>query len=83
MALGVVLARARTPPEHLHTDATVHFDSEGEGWAISHIELDVHGRVPGVDEAAFEQAARTAERHCPVSKALAGTRIELRAKLDG
>jgi len=28
--------------------------------------------VPGIDEAAFREAAETAKQNCPVSKALAG-----------
>jgi organic hydroperoxide reductase OsmC/OhrA len=54
----------------------------GEG--ITKIVLDVAGRVPGMDEAAFKQAAEQAKENCPVSKALAGVPdISLNARLQG
>jgi lipoyl-dependent peroxiredoxin len=68
MALSGGLARAGTPPDELHTSATVTFQP-GEG--ITKIALTVEGNVPGVDEAEFVQAAQTAKENCPVSKALA------------
>jgi len=34
--------------------------------------LTVRGTVPGMDDAAFKDAAETAKKNCPVSKALAG-----------
>ena len=54
MALSHGLAQAGHPPEELKTSATVTFQP-GEG--ITKIALDVAGRVPGIDEAAFQQAA--------------------------
>jgi osmotically inducible protein OsmC len=68
MALSAELARAGSPPEELHTSATVTFQP-GEG--ITKSALTVEGRVPGLDEAAFLEAAETAKANCPVSQALA------------
>ena len=34
--------------------------------------LTVRGTVPGMDEAAFKDAAEAAKQDCPVSQALAG-----------
>jgi osmotically inducible protein OsmC len=68
MALSNGLAQAGNPPEELRTSATVTFQP-GEG--ITKIALTVEGRVPGLDEAAFEEAAEAAKANCPVSKALA------------
>ena len=79
MALSAGLAKAGTPPEELRTSATVTFQP-GEG--ITKIALTVEGRVPGIDEAGFEEAAETAKANCPVSKALAGVpEITLQARL--
>ncbi|MCW2975584.1 MAG: peroxiredoxin [Actinomycetia bacterium] len=79
MALSNGLAKADTPPEELRTSATVTFQP-GEG--ITKIALTVEGRVPGLDAAAFEEAAQTAKANCPVSKALAGVpEITLAASL--
>jgi osmotically inducible protein OsmC len=80
MAFSGGLARAGHTPERLQTSATVTFQP-GEG--ITKIALEVAGRVPGMDEAEFEQAADEAKENCPVSKALAGVpEIELTARLD-
>jgi osmotically inducible protein OsmC len=68
MALAGGLAKAGTPPERLQTSATVTFQP-GEG--IKKIALTVEGTVPGIDAAAFAEAAQAAKKNCPVSKALA------------
>jgi osmotically inducible protein OsmC len=45
--------------------------------------LEVRGKVPGIDEAAFASAAEDAKRGCPVSGALQGNvQFDLDAKLD-
>ncbi|HET8778102.1 MAG TPA: OsmC family peroxiredoxin [Candidatus Limnocylindria bacterium] len=72
MALSGGLARAGTPPDHLHVSATVTFDQVGEAWTVTRSELDVVGTVPGLDEAGFDAAAQTAKDGCPISRALAG-----------
>ena len=80
MALSHELAEAGTPPDELKTSATVTFQP-GDG--ITRIALTVHGRVPGIDEAAFAEAATTAKETCPVSRALAAVpEITLEAQLD-
>jgi lipoyl-dependent peroxiredoxin len=80
MAFSGGLAREGHAPEELKTSATVTFQP-GEG--ITKIVLDVAGRVPGMDEAAFKQAAEEAKENCPVSKALAGVpEISLTARLQ-
>jgi lipoyl-dependent peroxiredoxin len=79
MALSSGLSKDGHAPEELRTSATVTFQP-GEG--ITHIALRVDGRVPGLDAAAFQQAAQTAKENCPVSKALAGVpEITLEARL--
>jgi len=43
----------------------------------------VRGRVPGIDQAAFEAAAREAEQSCPISNAIRNNvQIGLDATLD-
>ena len=69
MALSAGLARAGTPAETLETSATVTFVP---GTGITKVALTVRGTVPGIDEAAFVEAAEAAKVGCPVSKALAG-----------
>ena len=79
MALSAGLAKAGTPPDELRTSATVTFQP-GEG--ITKIALTVEGTVPGLDAAAFAEAAEGAKENCPVSKALAAVpEITLNARL--
>jgi len=80
MALSNGLAEAGHAAEELKTSATVTFQP-GEG--ITKIALQVSGRVPGMDDDAFQQAAETAKENCPVSKALASVpEISLSARLE-
>ena len=76
MALSGALARAGTPPEHMHVSAEVTFDKVGDAWAVTRSALDVVAVVPGLDEAAFDEAAQGAKDNCPISRALAGN-VEL------
>ena len=79
MALSSGLSKGGSPPDQLTTSATVTFQP-GEG--ITKIALAVEGTVPGIDAAAFQEAAEGAKENCPVSKALAGVpEITLEARL--
>jgi len=81
MALSHGLAEGGTPADELKTSATVTFQP-GEG--ITKIALRVRGRVPGIDDAGFQEAAEDAKENCPVSKALAAVpEITLVAELAG
>jgi lipoyl-dependent peroxiredoxin len=80
MALSNGLGQAGHAPEELKTSATVTFQP-GEG--ITKIALAVAGKVPGMDDNAFREAAKTAKENCPVSKALASVpEISLTARLE-
>ena len=52
-------------------------DKTDGGFAITKIRLEVRGQVDGLDDESFRQAAGDAKANCPVSKALAGTKVEL------
>jgi lipoyl-dependent peroxiredoxin len=71
MALSNILAEAGTPPESVHTDATVTLRPVDGAPTITKVELVTVGRVPGIDDATFQQHAATAKAGCPVSRALA------------
>ena len=81
MALSHQLAEAGTPPTRVHTTARVQLDKVEGGFAITHIELTTEAQVPGIDAATFQKQAEAAKAGCPVSKALAGTDISLKATL--
>jgi lipoyl-dependent peroxiredoxin len=82
MALSHGLAQAGNPPERLDVSAVCSFEQVDGGWKITTMELDVSGRVPGMDAAAFQQAAEEAKDGCPVSGALKGNvEMSVRAEL--
>ena len=72
MALSGGLARAGTPPDHVHVSATVTFDKVDDAWSVTRSEIDVVGTVPGLDEVSFEAAAENAKTGCPISRAISG-----------
>ena len=80
MALAHELAEAGTPAERLQASATIDFDPD-EGVTASHIE--VLGRVAGIDQDAFADAASRAGEGCPISGALKGNlQISVKPRLD-
>jgi osmotically inducible protein OsmC len=81
MALAAGLGKAGHSPKSIATKARVHIEKVDAGFAVTRIELDTEADVPGVDDAAFQQAAEATKTGCPISKALAAVPIELRARL--
>lgn len=73
MALSHELSEAGNEPERLEATATVSF-VPGEG--VKSSAITVRGRVPGIDQARFEEAASGAKDGCPISGALKGN-VEL------
>jgi len=82
MALSHGLAQAGSPAEQLDVSAVVSFEQAEDGWKITKSALDVTGTVPGMDAAAFQEAAEQAKAGCPVSGALSGDiEVTLEARL--
>lgn len=81
MQLSALLEKNGTKAERVHTTATVTVEAQGGGFAITKVHLACEGKVPGLDEPGFQKVAEEAKNVCPVSKALAGTSINLDAKL--
>jgi osmotically inducible protein OsmC len=82
MALANELSQGGHDPEHLEVVAKVTLDQKDGAPTVTTSELTVAGRVPGIDQAAFEQAAQAAGKNCPVSRALAGVEIGVTATLE-
>jgi osmotically inducible protein OsmC len=84
MFLAGVLAERGTTPESVRTEAKVQILKEGEGFAIKKIDLVTVGRVSGIDDAAFQDAAQVAKDNCPISKALGAVpEMNVDARLEG
>jgi osmotically inducible protein OsmC len=81
MALSASLGGAGITPTLIQTDAVVSLDKEGTGFKISTIELTTKVSAQGLDAAKLETIAQETKKNCPVSKALAGTQISLKASL--
>jgi osmotically inducible protein OsmC len=82
MALSAQLGSANLTPSSIETTATLTLEKLDSGFAITKVHLDVVGRVPGSDAAAFQKAAENAKSGCPVSKVLKAE-ITMTAKLEG
>jgi osmotically inducible protein OsmC len=81
MALSSQLGNAGITPDSLETTASLSLEKLDSGWTVTKIHLDVVGRIPGNDKAAFEKAAREAEVGCPISKLLKAAEITMTARL--
>ena len=81
MSLANTLSEAGHPPADLRTTARVQLEQLEDGFSITQIKLQTTGEVPGIDAATFAELAEQAKASCPVSRALAGTRITLEATL--
>ena len=81
MALAAGLTQAGLKPTRISTTANVSLEKVGEGFKITRIQLQTEAEIPGIDEKTFREQADGAKKGCPVSQALAGTQIELDARL--
>ncbi len=83
MAFSNTLATAGKTPERLTVNAVCTLEQVEGAFKITTMTLTVQGRVPGMDAASFEEAARKAEQGCPVSNVLrSGLKIQLHAELE-
>lgn len=66
MKLSFVLGEAGFTPDSLETKCEITF----ENGAITQSHLTVTGKVPGIDDAKWQEAVKNAEQNCPISKLL-------------
>ena len=83
MALSLILGNEGHTPDELHTDARAELRNVDGAPTITKMELKTRGKVPGIDQAAFEQVAEKAKQECVVSRALGGVEeMSVEATLD-
>jgi osmotically inducible protein OsmC len=70
MALSLILGEAGFTAERMETRADVTLVKQADGYAITAVHLSLTGKVPGADQATFEELAGKAKAGCPVSKLL-------------
>ena len=80
MALSLILGETKLTAQHLETTAEVTLEKVADGFAITAVHLILKGKVPGADQARFEELAGKAKAGCPVSKLL-NAKITLDATL--
>jgi osmotically inducible protein OsmC len=82
MNLSGVLEAQKLVADSIDVSAKVTLGpAKGGGFEISGIAIILRAKLDGVTDEQFAEFAKTAERTCPVSKALAGTTITLDAAL--
>jgi osmotically inducible protein OsmC len=70
MALSLILGEANLTAERMETKAEVTLDKVGDGYAITAVHLTLQARIPGADQATFDELTAKAKAGCPVSKLL-------------
>ncbi len=81
MAFSAGLGKAGFNPTRVETKATVTLEAVEGGFGITKIDLVCEAVIPDIDESKFQEQAEAAKNGCPVSKALAGPEISLKATL--
>ena len=81
MAFSAALEKAGLKADRVATEAAVTLEKVGEGFGITAVHLTVSGKVPGIDNAKFQEIANGAKAGCPVSKVL-NAKITMDAKLE-
>jgi osmotically inducible protein OsmC len=81
MNMSGVLGSEGLTADSIDVSAEVTLGQADGGFAITGIEVTLRAKVSGVDADKFAELAATAEKTCPVSKALSGTTITLDAAL--
>jgi osmotically inducible protein OsmC len=82
MALAHGLEEAGYEPQEIETSANVSIEQVGEGFKITTISLETTGIVANIEKQTFLEHATKAKDTCPVSQALAGAEISLKATLQ-
>ena len=68
MALSLMLGEAGLTPERIETHAEVTLEKVGAGFEITASHLTVSAKIPGANNAQFQEIAAKAKAGCPVSK---------------
>jgi osmotically inducible protein OsmC len=84
MALSHELSQAGFAPERVDVSVVVSADKTDSGWTVLSSAITVRAKVPGADEATFQEKAKAAKGGCPISKAISDSvEITLDATLEG
>ncbi|HEY0223019.1 MAG TPA: OsmC family protein [Pseudolabrys sp.] len=70
MALSLILGEAKLTADKMETQADVTLEKQADGYAITAVHLTLKAKIPGADNAKFQELAAKAKAGCPVSKLL-------------
>jgi osmotically inducible protein OsmC len=70
MALAFALQAAGLTADSLETTSTITLDVSGAAPTITSSHLELKAKIPGVDNAKFQEIAKGAEQGCPVTRVL-------------
>lgn len=80
MALAFQLEKAGFTADELRTEAAVSLGKDDDGFRINRSALTLTAKVPGIEQAKFDELAQAAKTGCPVSR-LYNAEITLEATL--
>ena len=84
MAVSNELSKAGHVPERVDVSVEITADKREAGWTVLASHITLRARVPGCDQATFEQKAAAAKVGCPISRALSDSvEVTLDATLLG
>jgi osmotically inducible protein OsmC len=73
MAVSNELAKAGFPPERVDVSVEVTADKREAGWTVLSSAISLRAKVPGADDAVFQEKAAAAKAGCPISRAIDGS----------
>jgi len=80
MALSLALGEAGFTAENINTEAVVSLDEVDDGFAVTHIALEVNATIADISNEQFQALCEQTKKGCPISKLL-NTEISLNATL--
>jgi osmotically inducible protein OsmC len=81
MALSAELEKAGHTGDQVATSATVVLEFVNGAPTVTKIHLKTEAKVPGIDDAQFQEIAKGAKENCPISRLLKAAEIDLAATL--
>ena len=81
MAMSAGLGEAGFTADQMDAKSDVTLEKVPDGFSITKIHLTLKAKIPGIDNAKFQQIAEATKLGCPVSKVLKGATITLDAAL--
>ena len=73
MAVSNELSKAGFVPDRVDVSVDTTADKREAGWTVISCHITLRARVPGVDQATFDEQAQKAKAGCPISRAISSS----------